>query len=115
MGPVLGPVAANPVMLDQTIGFLRKYSLLQREVDHQIDLTRLSIHRIIQKIMLDEMDEQTQRLWAERVVRTVALAFPIIPWSVLQAHAQNCLQLIEQWKMTFPEAELLQEMAEKRL
>jgi nucleoside phosphorylase len=39
LGPVLGPVVANPIALDQAIGLLRKYSLLHREVDRETDLT----------------------------------------------------------------------------
>lgn len=113
LGSVLGPVAANPVALDQAIGLLRKYSLLHREVNRETNLTRLSIHCVLQEILLDEMDELTQQLWAERAVRAVAQAFPIMPWSVLQAHAQNCLQLIEQWQMAFSEAELLKHKIEE--
>ncbi len=113
LGPVLGPVAADPIALDQAIGLLRKYSLLNREADRQTDLTRLSIHRIMQEILLDEMDEPTQRLWAERAVRTVAQAFPTMPWAMLQAHVRCCLQFIERWDMTFPEAMLLQQQAAK--
>jgi TIR domain/NB-ARC domain len=112
LGPVLGPIAASPVKLDQAIGFLRKYSLLSREVDRQADLTRLSIHRIIQEILLDEMDEPTQKLWAERAVRAIARSFPSLPWYLLQAHARNCLQFIKKWNMTFPEAERLRQWIE---
>lgn len=115
LGPVLGPVAADPIALDQTIGLLRKYSLLNREVDRQTDLTRLSIHRIMQEILLDEMDEPTQQLWAARAVRTVAQAFPTMPWSMLQAHVRHCLPFIERWNMAFPEATLLQQQAAKAI
>ncbi len=113
LGPALESIAANPVALDQTIGLLRKYSLLHREADCETDLTRLSIHRVIQEILLDEMDESTQQLWAERAVRALAQALPTMPWPVLQAHARNGLRLIEQWQMTFPEAELLKNRVEE--
>jgi nucleoside phosphorylase len=107
LGPILGPVAARPVDLDLTIATLRKYSLLNREADRETDLTRLSIHRIMQEILQDEMDEPTQRVWAERSVTAVARALPFIDWQIMQAHARKCLSLIEKWKMTSPEAEFI--------
>lgn len=113
LGPILGPVAANPVTLDQAISLLRKYSLLNREADRETDLTRLSIHRVMQEILLDEMDKSTQQLWAERAVRAFAQASATMPWQVLQAHARNCLQLIEQWHMSFPEADFIRQRVEK--
>lgn len=119
LGPVLGPVVANPVALDQSIRLLRTYSLLHREADREADLTKLSIHRVLQQILLDEMDESAQRLWAERAIRALALAFSTMPWPLLQAHVRNSLQLVEQWQwqMTFPEVQLLRyrvEEAKKR-
>lgn len=113
LGPVLGPVVANPVALDQALGLLRKFSLLQREVDRQTELTRLSMHRIIQEILVDEMDETAQQLWAQRAVCAVAQALPLLPWPVLQAHAQNCLQLVERWQLRFPEADVLRRRVEQ--
>ena len=113
LGPILGPVAANPVVLDQAIRLLRSYSLLHREADRETDLTRLSIHRVMQEILLDEMDKSTQQFWAESAVRAVAQALPTLQWSVLQAHVQNCLQLIEKWRMSFSEADYIQQYVEK--
>ena len=109
LGPILEPVAVDPMALDLAIGTLRKYSLLSREADRETDLTRLSIHRIMQEILQDELDEPTQQLWAERTVQTVARALPAIEWQIMQAHAWNCLSLIEQWKMTSPEAECIRQ------
>lgn len=113
LGPVLGPVVANPVAFDQIIRLLRTYSLLHREVDRQTDLTRLSMHRIMQEILLDEMDEADQQLWAERAICAVAQSLPVLPRPVLQSHAHNCLQFIERWQMTFPEAKLLRQWVEQ--
>ena len=113
LGPILEPVAANPVALDLAIGTLRKYSLLNREADREKDLTRLSIHRIMQEILQDEMDEPTQQLWAERTIQAVACALPAVEWQIMQAHARNCLSLIEQWNIISPEAErICQRLAE---
>ncbi|MBA2394056.1 MAG: hypothetical protein H0V70_15105, partial [Ktedonobacteraceae bacterium] len=48
-------------------------------------------------------------LWAERAVRIVAFALSDIEWSILQAHVQNCLALIEQWNMDFREADMIRQ------
>jgi hypothetical protein len=115
LGPVLGPIAAHPVALDRTTVILRRYSLLNREVDREKDISRFSIHHMMQEILRDEMDEPAQQQWAERAVRAVALALPVVEWHIMQAHAHNCIQLIEQWNMTFPEAHFVRQyVGEKR-
>lgn len=113
LGPVLKPVAANQFTLNMLISALRKYSLLNRDVDREMDLTRLSVHPIMQEVMVDEMDKRTQRLWAERAVRAVELASRSIMWPVLQSQARHCQRLIEQWHMTFAEAKRLLQWIEK--
>jgi hypothetical protein len=113
LGPLLKPVAANQFTLNTAISILRKYSLLNRDVDREIDMTRISIHRIMQEVLVDEMDKRTQRLWAERAVRAVELASRSMDWPVLQSQARYCRRLIEQWHMTFAEAKRLLQWVEK--
>lgn len=120
LGPVLGPVAGNDILFDQAISILKRYSLLHREVDRETEQTKLSIHRIMQEILLDEMDAEAQQLWAGRAVCAVDQTFKILsdqglsdPWPLLQTHARKCQLLIEQWHMNFPEAERLQKWIEK--
>ena len=68
----------------------------------------------MQAVLKQGIDEATQRLWAERVVLAVAHAFPSVEFSawslcerlLTQAHA--CAELIDQWRLKFPEgAQLL--------
>lgn len=113
LGSVLKPVAVNQFTFNTLISVLRKYSLLNRDVDREMDLTRLSIHRIMQEVLVDEMDKRTQRLWAERAVRVVELASRSMTWLVLQSQARHCRRLIEQWHMTFAEAKRLLQWIEK--
>ncbi len=109
LGPVLGPVAADEVALDQTIGLLWKnYSLIKREADRETYVTRLSLHKVLQELILDEMDEPTRQLWAERAVRALALAIPEMTGNDLLIHAQNCLERIAEWKISVPEVEIVQ-------
>ncbi len=107
LGPVLASVVVNTVAFDRAIGTLRSYSLLTREVDRETDIPRLSIHPIVQELLKDEMDLPTKQLWAERAVRAVFLALPIVEWPIIQAHVRSCILLVEQWNMTCYEAEQL--------
>lgn len=106
LGPVLQSVASNSFSLTATLRELLNYSLIRRNPNTKT----LAIHRLVQAVLQDEMDELTQRLWAERVVRAVNRAFPesdFTTWRRSQrclAHAQFCADLIDQWKLSFPEA-----------
>jgi hypothetical protein len=115
LGPTLGPVAANPLALDQALTPLRRHSLIKQEVDRETDLPRIFIHPVLQEILRDGMDSDTQREWAERAVRIVALALPLVKWSIMQAHVRSCLSLIEQWNMSFREADIIRQyVAQKK-
>jgi hypothetical protein len=114
LGPLLGPVASDTIALNQVIGLLRTYSLLNRDADRGTETTRLSIHRIMQEILLDEMDETSRLLWAKRAVQAVAQALPSIPGNLLLPHVQHCLHLIEYWQLTFPETEQLRQYVTER-
>ncbi|MFL5587150.1 MAG: tetratricopeptide repeat protein, partial [Ktedonobacteraceae bacterium] len=106
LGPNLQPVASEPVKLDAAIKELRKYSLVRRDPEGQT----LTVHRLVQAVLKDEMNEETQHQWAERAVRAVNNAFPDVEYETwpecarLLPHARVCAELIEQWEMSFPEA-----------
>lgn len=93
MGTLLGPVAADPLALDEALVTLRRFALLYRD-----PVTRtFSLHRLVQTVLLDDMDEATHDLWAERAVRSMNRAFPDSTdealWNVCQRflpHAQAC-------------------------
>ena len=106
LGPVLEPIAADPLLLNEAIQVLRAYSLIKRDAEAKL----LVIHRLVQVVLKDGMDQQTQRQWAERTVRTVNCAFPEVEfatWGRCEAclpHALVCNTLIEHYSFTFPEA-----------
>jgi hypothetical protein len=114
LGPLLGPVASDTIALNQIIGLLRTYSLLNREAYRGTETSRLSIHRIMQEILLDEMDDPTRLLWAQRAVQAVAQALPSLPGDLLLPHVQHCLRLIEHWQLTFSETERLRHYVAER-
>jgi tetratricopeptide (TPR) repeat protein len=110
IGPVLGPVGSDSLALNRSISEILKYSLLRRDSN----TSTLEIHRLVQVVLKEGMDQATQELWAERAVRAVNRAFPraeFSAWAVCerllpQAHA--CAELIGQLSFEFLEgAQLL--------
>lgn len=106
LGPLLGPVATDSLELDRAIRDLRTFSLMRRNPESHL----LTIHRLVQAVLKDGMDEATQRQWAERAVHAVNRAFPevtLATWPGCQRclpHAQFCASLIDRWNMTSAEA-----------
>src|SRR5260221_6904628 len=105
-GPMLQPVAADPFQLNEAIEVLRTYSLIKRNAEAKT----LNMHRLVQVVLKDGMDNEKQREWAERAVKAVNAAFPEVEyntWPRCQAclpHALACAALIEQNRFTFREA-----------
>lgn len=105
LGPILGPVAADPYQFDLALATLRSASLLSRYSEKQT----LSIHRLVQAILQDHIDESERRVWSERVVRTLHAVFPPVDFATWpQAerylpHALACVPLIEAVGHTLPE------------
>jgi tetratricopeptide (TPR) repeat protein len=106
LGPTLEPVAADPSRFNAAIRELLKYSLVQRDPEAKT----LSIHRLVQEVLKDQMDQETQRLWAERAVRAVSRVFPypeFTKWDRCRRyllHAQVCSAHIDEWNLLFTEA-----------
>jgi transcriptional regulator with XRE-family HTH domain len=64
LGSTLQAIVSDLYQLDQAIALLRTYSLVSRFSETQT----LTIHRLIQTVLKNQMDEVTIRQWAERVV-----------------------------------------------
>jgi tetratricopeptide (TPR) repeat protein len=110
LGTLLQPVAENGLLLDEALGTLLRFSLVQRKRDEHT----FSIHRLVQAILRGNMDTAKQRQYAEKMVKAVYQAFPDVAdyrnWPRCQQylpHAQVCVDLIDTWKFTFSEAENL--------
>lgn len=113
LGPELAAGVGNRLTIDRVTAILRKYSLLNREVRGESTIASFSMHRIIQEILLDDMDEPIQRLWAQRIVRAVARTTPFVEWATIQAQVNRSLALIEKWQLSFPEVEQLRQFADR--
>jgi len=102
----IGPVAADPFVLNESIQALRRYSLVKRNPETKL----LTIHRLVQAVLRDSMEKQEARQWAERVIRAVNAVFPaggFAAWSRCERYlsqALTCATLTEQLGFTFPEA-----------
>ncbi|MGE0679807.1 MAG: tetratricopeptide repeat protein [Candidatus Binatia bacterium] len=106
LGEALGQKAENAFTLAKAIREAGRFSLIKRDAERKT----LTIHRLVQVILQDGMDEETQRLWAERAVRAVNAAFPggeVNTWPQcerLLPHAQIGAELIEKWRLELPQA-----------
>jgi hypothetical protein len=71
LGETLGAAAAAPIELAQAIKDVGRYSLLRREPEART----LTMHRLVQAVLKDEMDEMTLHVWAGRAVLATNHAF----------------------------------------
>ncbi len=102
LGSVLAPVAADALLFNQAIEALRAYSLVQRDSRQKI----LSIHRLVQAVLQDTLDQAKKQLWAERAMYAVNAAFPwvkhatwlqcerLLPCALLAAHFIETDQIV---------------------
>ena len=111
ISPKLQTLGNDLIALDEAFEVLRSYSLIRRHPDTKM----LSVHRLVQAVLRDSMDENQQCQWTEQMMRTMNQVFPweeSAPWLRSQRyilHAQACVALIEQWKIINTEAaELLE-------
>jgi tetratricopeptide (TPR) repeat protein/transcriptional regulator with XRE-family HTH domain len=106
LSAIPGAEALDLLKLNEALGVLRRYSLVRRNGDTNM----LNIHRLVQAVLRENMDEQTQRFWAERTVRVVNATFPEAGYardSTYQhylPHVQECAALIKEYHLHFPEA-----------
>jgi tetratricopeptide (TPR) repeat protein len=106
LGLVLKALVADPIALDEAFAVLVAYSLLQRDSRKR----SFSVHRLVQVVLRDSMDEAIQRDWMQRVVLVVNAAFPEVKFEtwpqceMYLSHALICVNWIEQEQMHPPEA-----------
>jgi tetratricopeptide (TPR) repeat protein len=105
----LHTIAANPLVLYEAIGELRKYSFIRRNTQTKT----LSLHRLVQLFLKETMTREEQRQWAEQAVRVVNYILPdlsdyeVSSWAIYHAHLPHALlgyEFIKEWQLAFPEA-----------
>jgi tetratricopeptide (TPR) repeat protein len=80
LGPVLGPVVADPYQFDLVLAALRSASLLTRHPQTQT----FSFHRLVQAVLQDQMESAERAFWSQRVGRMLHAVFPeveLTTWS----------------------------------
>lgn len=94
----LAPLASDPLLLNQALAVLMQQSLLKRHPDAQI----LMIHRLVQTVLKEQLDQASYQYWAHQAVEVVNQSFPVVEelttWQQCQRllpHALTCLKLIE--------------------
>ncbi len=106
LGPLVQPLGEDLRAFHAALAVLEKYSLIHREPNQKT----VSVHRLVQAVLQEQMDEQTRRQWAERVVQAVNATFPEVEHRVwplcdhLLPHALLCATWIEQQQITLPAA-----------
>jgi tetratricopeptide (TPR) repeat protein len=106
LGSGLQKVARDPLLLSQAIAALLAYSLVRRDPEAKT----LSIHRLVQAVLRDAMDDKTRKQWAERAVRSVNAVFPEVEfktWPECERylpHALSCAERVEQEQISSLEA-----------
>jgi tetratricopeptide (TPR) repeat protein len=112
LGPRLALIATDALLLGQMMEALRAYSLIGRDPAAKT----LSMHRLVQAVLRDTLDEAERQCWVERAIRAVHAALPALEhanwpqWERLLAHALACSEWIEQLGVHLPAAtEVLQQ------
>jgi hypothetical protein len=106
LGSLLESLGSNALAWNEAVSEILKYSLLRRDPNS----STIEIHRLVQAILKQGMDQDAQRRWAERAVRAVSRAFPSVEfstWTVCERflpQANTCAELINQWGFEFSEA-----------
>ncbi len=107
IGTELQSLIDDQYNLDLAIKELLKYSLVRRNSS----VHTIVVHRLVQAVLKDNMNEETQRQWAERAIRVVNKNFPDVrvveTWPRCQQllpHALICEAFIVQWNLTSPRA-----------
>lgn len=99
--PELSSTLVDPLEWDLALAQLRRFSLIQRHAHTSV----LSVHRLVQVVVRESLDEPERTCWAERTVLLVNSAFPepeMDTWSRCQEylpHVQVCAQLIERFHL----------------
>jgi len=99
-GTVLEHIGHDLLAFNEAVRGLYRYSLIQRNTDQRT----LSVHRLVQAVLQDGMDEQSQTWWAARALVAVAVALPPYvqfetwaDWERLLSHALECTRHIDRY------------------
>ncbi|HET8840119.1 MAG TPA: FxSxx-COOH system tetratricopeptide repeat protein, partial [Ktedonobacteraceae bacterium] len=110
----IGLFAAGPGQLDRMCATLRRFSLVQRHPETRT----LSIHRLVQAVLVESMDEQEQAQWQRQAITALNALFPQVTYEAwgqcerLLTHALACANTISVQRSNQDLAEVLQKAAD---
>jgi tetratricopeptide (TPR) repeat protein len=101
LGPTFELLAADPLKFNAAIKALPTYSLIQRNATTRI----LTIHRLVQVVLRESLEETVQRIWEARVIHAMSQLLPREKteanyWQICERlipHALVGVTLSEQW------------------
>ena len=106
LGKRLALVGSEPFLLSEAIEALRAYSLLKRDARTH----SLSMHRLVQAVVRENMKGSLEKEWKQRAVLAVAAASPdvedVAQWEVCERwipHALVCARWMEEEQISSPE------------
>jgi tetratricopeptide (TPR) repeat protein/transcriptional regulator with XRE-family HTH domain len=105
LGPILGKVINDPLQLDSVLESLHAYSLIRRSSENH----SVSMHRLVQTVLRQNLSAAMQELWAKRVIRTLDYVFPEVDMATwaqckrLLPQVQACIQLFDEYALFLPE------------
>lgn len=90
LGPVLEVICRDPLEWDRVIASACSYSLLSRQPEEQA----LSLHRLVQAVLLDGMTEAEQEQWNKRVIAALDAIFPEVLIATDSALWRQCERVL---------------------
>ncbi len=101
LGPTFEALAADPLQFNAAIKALLTYSLIQRNATTQT----LTIHRLVQVVLKESLEEAIQHIWEVRVIHSMGQLLPREKtednyWEICERlipHALVCIVMSEQW------------------
>ena len=112
-GTELESIATDLFAFNDALKVLLMYSLLSR---NRINRT-ITIHRLVQNVIQDKMDQPTQEMWAKRAIEAVSAVLNDNSeggprYQRYIAHALLCVDYIERWSIELERsAQVLNEVA----
>jgi len=86
LGAPLAAACRDPLEWDRVVGVACSYSLLARQPQEQT----LSLHRLVQAVLVDVMTDEERERWSARVITALDAVFPEVQSTTEYAAWQRC-------------------------
>ena len=101
LSPQLQAVCCDPLEWDRVVGITCNYSLLSRQPEEQV----LSIHRLVQAVLLDAMTDEEQAQWNARIIAALDVTLPEVQHTSEYAIWKQCERLLPHTQLCLHRAE----------